>query len=194
LEILLNERGAHLSYPSFDKIHSKHVELEKMENQYWQNHDLFSFQWWLLLLVLIVPWKLWVKFVDRKRIKEILLFGALLIIFIGLLDDIGVNLSLWSYPYKLTYLVTRLSAVDYGMIVVMHMFIYQKFKEWKTFLIANILLAAIFTFIFEPISVRLGIYKLDNWKYIYSFPIYILKASLVKTIIDKWLEKIKGTE
>ena len=110
------------------------------------------------------------KFVDRKRIKEILLFGALLIIFIGLLDDIGVNLSLWSYPYKLTYLVTTLNAVDYGMIVVMHMFIYQKFKEWKTFLIANVLLAAIFTFIFEPISVRLGIYKLDNWKYIYSFP------------------------
>ncbi|NHM30763.1 CBO0543 family protein [Neobacillus terrae] len=183
-----------MSYPSFDKIHSKHTELEKMENQYWQNHDLFSFQWWLLLLVLIVPWIIWVKFVDRKRIKEILLFGVLLIILIGLMDDIGVNLSLWSYPYKLTYLVSRLSAVDYGMIVVMHMFIYQKFKKWKSFLIANAVLAAIFAFIFEPISVRLGIYKLDNWKYIYSFPIYILKASLVKWIIDKCLEKMKRTE
>lgn len=69
------------------------------------------------------------------------------------------------------------------------MFIYQYFREWKSFIIANVILAAIFTFIAEPITVWLGIYKLDNWKYIYSFPIYILKTALIKWIVDVHLEK-----
>jgi hypothetical protein len=180
------------SYPNFEEILSMHSELEKMESVYWKSHDLFSFQWWLLLLILIVPWIVWIRYVDRNRIKDILLFGALLIILVGLMDELGVNLSLWSYPYKLTYLITRLTAIDYGIIIVVHMFVYQFFRDWKSFLIVNTIIATIFTFICEPITVWLGIYKLGNWKYIYSLPIYILKASFIKWIVDVLLNKFKS--
>ncbi|GAA3321032.1 hypothetical protein GCM10020331_034490 [Ectobacillus funiculus] len=61
------------------------------------------------------------------------------------LDDIGVNCNLWSYPYKLTSVVPKLVAIDYGIIIIAHMSVYQHFKRWKSFfLIANVIMATIF--------------------------------------------------
>lgn len=182
------------SYPSFEEIQSLHIQIQKMRADYWFHHDLFSFQWWLLLFILIIPWLLWCKYVDRQRIKHILLFGSILMILVSILDDIGISRNLWSYPYQLTHLIPGLVAVDLGIIIVVHMFIYQTFTNWKSFLIANIIIAAIYSFICEPITVWLGIYRLDNWEYIYSFPIYILKATFVKWLVDVLLnEKKKDT-
>jgi hypothetical protein len=62
--------------------------------------------------------------------------------------------------------------------------VYQHFKRWKSFLIANVIMATIFSFICEPITVWLKIYRLDNWEYAYSLPIYVAKAALVKWIVD----------
>ncbi len=86
----------------------------------------------------------------------------------------------------------RLIPIDQGIIIVAHMFLYQCFKKWKSFIIANTIMALIFTFICEPITVWLGIYKLENWRYIYSFPIYILKAVFIKWIVDELIVKKKN--
>lgn len=186
--ITINERVKKLkaAFPSYDEISNIEDKLEKMKEEYWIHHDLFSFQWWLLLAIFILPWIVWLRYVDRTRSKEIVLFGSLLMILIGLMDDIGVNLHLWSYPYKIVQFIPRLVAVDYGLLIIAHMTIYQFFNKWKTFIIANVIMAAIFTFICEPLTVWVGIYKLDNWKYIYSFPIYIIKAVFVR-----WLVQLK---
>jgi hypothetical protein len=173
------------SYPSYEKIQKIESKLTEMKNEYWLHHDLFTFQWWLLLFIFIFPWFVWWKYVDKNRLKEILLFGAILMILVGLLDDIGVSTHLWSYPYNLLQVMPRLIAVDNGILIVAHMTIYQFFKKWKSFIIANLIMAIIFTFIFEPLTVWLGIYKLENWKYIYSLPIYVAKAALVKWLVQR---------
>jgi hypothetical protein len=172
------------SYPSYDVIRNIEDKLDEMKEQYWIHHDLFTIQWWLLLVIFILPWIVWWRYVDKNRLKEILLFGSILMLLIGLMDDLGVNLHLWSYPYKLVQILPRLVTVDYGVLVIAHMTLYQFFNKWKSFFIANIIMAAIFTFICEPLTVWVGIYELDNWKYIYSFPIYIAKAVFVKWFIQ----------
>ncbi|RKL66624.1 hypothetical protein CR203_15175 [Salipaludibacillus neizhouensis] len=43
--------------------------------------------------------------------------------------------------------------------------------------------------IFEPMTVWLEIYNLDNWRYIYSFPIYIIKAVVIKWLVDEFILK-----
>jgi hypothetical protein len=173
------------AYPSYDEIRKIEYKLTEMKNEYWLHHDLFTFQWWLLLIIFILPWILWWKYVDKNKVKEILLFGCLLMLLVGLMDDIGVNAHLWSYPYNLVQLIPRLAPIDYGILIVIHMTVYQYFPKWKSFIIANIVMAAIFTFLFEPLTVWLGIYKLDNWKYIYSFPIYVSKAVFVKWLVKR---------
>ncbi len=172
-------------YPSFDQIREVHKELGEMRLEYWIQHDLFSYQWWLLLILFIIPWIVWWRFVDKNRISQILLFGSLLMILVMMLDDFGVESHLWSYPYQLLNLMPRLISIDQGIIIIAHMFLYQYFSKWKSFFIANAVMATLFTFIFEPIMVWIGIYKLENWRYIYSLPIYILKASFIKWLVDE---------
>jgi hypothetical protein len=175
--------------PTFDEIRNLHQQLYELRLDYWISHNLFTFQWWLLLMALIVPWIIWWRFVDKNRIYQILLFGTLLMTLVMLLDDFGVETHLWSYPYQLLNILPRLLAIDQGIIIVAHMFLYQYFPKWKPFLIANTVMAIIFTFIFEPLTVWLGIYKLENWRYIYSLPIYIIKAAFIKWLVDEFLLK-----
>lgn len=178
---------------SYEKIRDLHEVVVQMRYEVWLNNDLFSFQWWLLLVVFIVPWLIWWHFVEKKRIYEILLFGTLLMNLVMMLDDLGVELHLWSYPYQLVSVMPRLIPIDQGIIIVAHMFLYQYYRSWKSFVIANTIMAVIFSYTFEPITVWLGIYKLENWKYTYSLPIYVLKATLIKWLVDEVLRKKKNT-
>ena len=173
------------NYPSyFDELEQIHEHLVELRLEYWLSHNLFTFQWWLLVIVFIVPWFIWWKYVDKKRISSILLFGTLLMLLVIMLDVLGVEGGLWSYPYQLLYLLPRLIPIDQGIIIVAHMFLYQYFPKWKGFIIANTIMALLFSFFFEPLTVWLGIYRIENWRYIYSLPIYIAKAAFIKWLVD----------
>ncbi|MCY9662655.1 hypothetical protein P5G65_22685 [Paenibacillus chondroitinus] len=176
-------------YPSFDEIKAVEHKLSEMRSQYYFYHDLFSAQWWLLLLLAIAPWIVWWKIVDKSRIKEILLYGVVLSTIVVLLDDIGGELGLWSYPYQVLRLIPRLNAIDFSVLPVIHMLAYQYFKSWKAFLVGNVIMALLFSFIAEPIFVWINIYEMDNWRYIYSFPIYIIKALFVRWLIEYTYKK-----
>jgi len=153
--------------------------------QYWIEHSVFTFQWWLLIIVFIGPWIIWWRLVDKKRLVEISLFGFILMIAVVLLDDLGVSLKLWSYPIQIIPMIPRLVAIDQGIIIVAHMLVFQYCLRWRSFLIVNIIMAIVFSYIAEPITVWLSIYKLTNWKYSYSLPIYVLKAVLIRLAVEK---------
>lgn len=172
-------------YPSFEEIKEVDRKLTAMRKQYYEHHDLFSFQWWLLLLVLIVPWIIWWRLVDKSRIKEILLFGTTMTIVVVLLDDIGGQLGWWSYPYELVRIIPRMNAIDYGALPVIHMLVYQYFRSWRSYVVANVIMALAFSFIAEPIAVWLGVYKMDHWHHAYSFPIYIAKAVFIRALLER---------
>ncbi|MDG5786311.1 hypothetical protein QA612_02330 [Evansella sp. AB-P1] len=178
-----------MANPSFDDIREVHQKLVELRLEYWINDNLFTFQWWLLLFLLIGPWIIWWKVVHKERISEVLLYGSILMVLVIILDDIGVELHLWSYPYQLFSLLPRLISIDQGIIIVLHMVLYQYFTKWKSFIISNTVMALIFAFICEPITVWLNVYQIDNWEYIYSFPIYIVKAILIKWLVDEIILK-----
>ncbi|PWW02811.1 hypothetical protein DFQ01_10888 [Paenibacillus cellulosilyticus] len=177
--------------PTFDEIKKVDHELSELRKQYFYHHDLFSFQWWLLLVIAVIPWIIWCRLVDKSKLREILLFGSIISIIVVLLDDTGGELGLWSYPYQLIRLMPRLHPVDFAVLPVCHMLIYQYFRSWKSFVIANVMMSAVFSFVAEPLLVWLHIYDLDKWKYIYSFPVYIAKALLVKWIVEMIIRKSK---
>jgi hypothetical protein len=169
-----------------EEIEQVHKNLSELRQEYWLQYDLFSYQWWLLLAVFIISWVVWWKLVDKQRLKEIILFGVSMSYLIYVLDHVGYELNLWIYPHKLIRILPEATTLDWGILSISHMLVYQYFRRWRSYLIANTLMAIVFAFIFEPISVWIGIYKMLNWRYIYSFPIYILKA-----VIIKWLFEIE---
>ena len=178
-----------MSTPTQEAIIETQKKLTEMRKQYWHHHDLFSPQWWFVLTITIIPWIIWWFLVDRTRIKQIWLFGSLLTILIIHLDDIGSELGLWTYHYQLFRVIPRLNPVDISVLPVLHMLVYQYFTKWKPFIIANIITALLYSYLAEPFFVKIKIYELINWKYTYSFPIYIVKATFIKYLLEKVLQK-----
>lgn len=163
------------------------VALQRQLTEYrfeqWGQESLLAPQWWCLIFLLIIPWPIWCKLVDRKRILEISMFGALTIGLITVMDALGLELGLWGYKYKIIPLLPGLLPLDLSVLPVMHMLIYQYFRPWKSFLIALLITGCGLAFVGEPLMVRMGIYQIYHWQYIYSLPIYIAKAVACRLIL-----------
>lgn len=153
--------------------------------QYWLKNEVFTLTWWILLTITVLPWFLWWKYVDKKRITHIFLYGLCVVVIVTLLDILGRNRTLWTYWYELQPLTPHLEVADYTILPITYMMIYQYFAKWKSFLLVDTCFSLISSFIIEPTAVWLGIYSEINWKHIYSFPIYILIGIVCKLATDK---------
>lgn len=173
-------------YPSFEELEKARKGYLDLHREYWLNHDLFSFNWWLLIFISIIPWIVWCKMVDKKKLTQILLYGLFIGVESILLDICLTNLMVWAYVNRITYLLQPiLLPYDLTIMPVVYMLIYQKFTKWKTFLIASISISVIFTFVLEPTLEWMKIYKEYNFPSIYSLSLYILIAIFSKWIVER---------
>jgi hypothetical protein len=108
---------------------------------------------------------------------------------------------MWDYPYKLLPFLP-VWPIDFVVVPVTFMFVYQLCGSWRSFTIAIILVSLFYCFITEPLLVKYGFYALINWNYLYSFPIYIMVALsmrwLVRLILARqgqplWQRRMEGT-
>lgn len=157
-------------------------QLVAISIKHWQKDTFNTWQWWLNVATLILPLFLWWKLVNKKELLPILIYGFFASSFAIFFDTIGETLVLWDYPYLVLPMDYILIDTDYSILPVAYMLVYQYFPMWKGFIIANVIISAIFSFLAEPLLVWLGLYELHGWKYIYSFPIYVAIA-----IICKWI-------
>lgn len=172
-------------YPTYDDVQLVRGQLSELALRHWLQHDLFNFNWWISLILTILPWIIWWRIADRSRVFEIFAYGLLIGIMSTVLDVIGADLLLWGYPNKLLSMIPPLVPADLSVIPVFFMLIYQVFSSWRTFLIATTVIALVFSFVAEPIFVWLNFYAVERWEYYYSFPIYILMAVIGKWIMNK---------
>lgn len=158
--------------------------------QTWIDHNLFSVRWWILFGMVTIPWFIWYRLIDKKRLQEMFLYLFTTSFIAVLLDEIGSSLSLWSYPVHLLPFIPRLITANYSMVPIIFTLVYQYFPKWKSFIIANIVLTLVFSLILEPILVLIKLYTLNTWKHIYSIPLYFTASILLK-----WFsEKIKSVQ
>ncbi|WP_227935191.1 CBO0543 family protein [Alkalihalobacillus deserti] len=176
------------NYEILWKIRELQEQIIQLEINRWLQYHLFSWNWWLLIVFLIAPWFIWIKFLDRKRIFEIFSFGMLTSLITVFFDAVGKELGFWVYPIELTPFVHSAGAFDFSVIPVAYMLIYQHFKRWKTFIAALVFMALIYAFIGEPFAHWAELTYYLKWKYIYSFFYYILTGMLVRWIVEKLLK------
>lgn len=167
------------------ELNELHHNFVKQDINHWLNHELFSWNWWLLVAFTVIPWIIWIMIVDRRRLLEILLFGTLIIISTSYLDTVGFDLIFWVYPFRLIPIGTLAIPFDISMVTVTYMLMYQFFNSWKSYSKALIFMAIIFAFIGEPVSIVLNLVYYIQWKYYYSFLYYIVIGILVKVIVNK---------
>jgi hypothetical protein len=167
-------------------------ELNNLQQKYaqlvienWLSNTVFTWNWWFLVFLFIVPWIIFLKLLNRKKSSSIWFFGLVIIIITTFIDDLGSELNLWIYPYKFVPVSLLAWPFDFSIIPVSFMLIYQYFQTWKTFTIALLVLAVTFAFIGEPISVWAGTVYYFGWKYSYSFVFYILSGILARVFTQK---------
>ncbi|HEX6923032.1 MAG TPA: CBO0543 family protein [Bacillales bacterium] len=163
------------------KLQQKLADLRK---EYFFEENLFTGQWWLLVGMNILLWIVWIILLDRTRLKSILLVGLFSMAFALVLDDMGLSMGAWNYPYKIAFFTTRLNPVDMVILPVAFMLIYQYCRRWIPYTIVTILFALFASFVAEPLFVKLDLYVLIHWKYVYSAPIYAAIGIIVKGAVD----------
>ncbi|MDD3364896.1 MAG: hypothetical protein PHZ03_07955, partial [Syntrophomonas sp.] len=62
---------------SYQEVIEARRELQDLAVAHWLQDDIHKWTWWLNVALTIVPWIIWWKLVDRKRVFEILAYGLL---------------------------------------------------------------------------------------------------------------------
>lgn len=165
-----------------------YMELRK-ENFF--DYGFLSLQWWILIVIMVGLWVLWFILVDKKDLFPILFVGILSSAIALILDDIGMSLMLWEYPYQIAYFTTRLDPVDVAIIPVSYMLLYQYVKSWKVYTSILVFLGLFGALIAEPIFVKLNLYMILGWNFWYSLPFYIAIGIFVKWLADKLRKNVQ---
>ena len=158
---------------------------KQLSMEHWVNYEVFTWQWWIGVACVVIPLLLMWKLVDKQRLLEIIAFGFMLNILATFLDVVGSELLLWNYTLRIIPQIPLLFPVDFVLVPIFYMLIYQRYNTWKQFLLASTILALALAFVAEPLAVYIGQYQLIHWKFIYSFPIYIVLAIFCKFFANK---------
>lgn len=168
-----------------DQIIQNKMIYQQLSMEHWVNYEVFTWQWWIGVACVVIPLLLMWKLVDKRRLLEIIAFGFMLNILATFLDVVGSELLLWNYSLRIIPQIPLLFPVDFVLVPIFYMLIYQRYTPWKYFLIASTILSLALAFVAEPLAVYIGQYQLIHWKFIYSFPIYIVLAILGKFFANK---------
>ncbi|HBI04883.1 MAG TPA: hypothetical protein DDY49_12740 [Paenibacillaceae bacterium] len=178
--------------PNLENVIEAQFHYLQLKKELWFQQQLFSYQWWFLLFLSIIPWFIWWKIMDKSRIHEILSFGMIIAILSSIMDLIGITYQSWFYPIKLHWTFSSPTApFDISLLPVVFMICYQYGDKWKSFIIGVLLLSSFFT-LGEYIFKFLEIYKENTWKSFYSLPIYSANAIFARWVMLRLLLIQKG--
>lgn len=178
---------------SIDRIVELRKQIFQIQYNHWTNNTLFSLKWWIMVSLVVAYWFIWWKISDKKKFNEIGLAGLTAALLNFFLNTTGIEMTFWAYPSQIFGLVRTWSLFELSFISITSMLLYQYFLEWKKYLIALVVLGAFGAFVAQPLLIYVGIYKLYNWRNLYSFPIYIFMGVIVKFITTKIIEIQKSS-
>ncbi len=171
---------------SYKDVFDANRNFRDLAFEHWRSNELFTFDWWFLLILSIVPWFIWWKLLDKNRKTSIIMFGLFIALFSAIFEHIGENVALWwGYKTRLIPTLTFLFPFDFTFLPVSFMLVYQFFNKWRSFVKGMLVLSLGGAFVFEPLLHWMDIYVLYTWKYVYSFPIYFAMGIFFKWLVQK---------
>ena len=134
----------------------------------WQSAFLFTWNWWLTLFFLLVPWILWFFIRNKEQTARLLFAGLTVVLFSTTLDTIGMDLGKWIYPIKTIPIGNVGYWFRYSTLPVSIMLLLQ-FKPHIHPLIKAVVFAGFGAYIGMPLLSVAHLYQKLDWAYTYSF-------------------------
>ena len=147
------------------------VHANKAYANLWVTHVLWTWQWWFQLIAALVANAVWL-ILRKKNSTGRLLFVGFVVLFIAMwMDFMGNSFGLWYYPYEL--IPSLPPFFPWESIIPIEVLLLLQYKPTYSPWAKAIAFGLANSFVFEPITKLLGLYVLEHWRYIYSFPIYV---------------------
>lgn len=86
-------KGAENAYSLISQSNNDMINL-------WLTHTFLTWQWWLGVLLTIVPWVLWILFRKNESTNRLLFVGFFVMLITSWLDLMGILFGLWSYYHN----------------------------------------------------------------------------------------------
>lgn len=179
------ERTADKIKKVFESITANNTEMIHI----WQNHIVFTWRWWLVTGLLVVPWGIWMLLRKKDSTNRLLYSGFFVFLMTLFLDSVGLSYGLWNYLVTpLPYIHTFFLPWDLTMFPVITMLFLQYQPHVSPYIKALVYSLAI-SFIAEPIFVWMRIYTPIHWMHYDSVPFYF-----VIYLIAHFVSRRKGFE
>ncbi|SHH94863.1 MULTISPECIES: CBO0543 family protein [Virgibacillus] len=172
-----------------DAAAEKLIEINRIITDAVFQAFLFSWQWWLGIILFVVPWILWVIFRTKHSTGRLLGCAFLTIALSLLIDLVSLSYGLWSYPMKFSP-ISPILFLPYHLALapVAVMFVLQ-IKPKANALIKGSIFAAIAAFGGMNLFNALEFYNPKNWSTFYDFFIFLFLF-----FASYWLFHIQGYE
>ncbi|WP_174729268.1 CBO0543 family protein [Mesobacillus harenae] len=179
------------------QIRSLLEETSQLQLEYWKNFSTMGdWQFWAIILMLIVPLTLLLIFIDKRKILLLGFFGLNYHIWFQYANATGISFGLWEYPYQFVPFLPSF-ALDASLVPISYILLYQwTLNNKKNIYIYAVLISAFFAFVFKPIMVSLHLFHMFkgiNYFHLFLFYILFFIVSKLITSLFLWLQE-KGQE
>ncbi|MDF2632607.1 MAG: hypothetical protein K0Q85_1203 [Caproiciproducens sp.] len=161
----------------------------------WITKELFSLGWFVILGVMLSVYAVWLKLLDKSRVKDILLFGSLSSIGFMLADVIfGSYLGFSShgidiFPFKPSFFIVSITVTP-----VLFMLIYQYTSSWRSYTMWIIICTAALSFGLAPLYMNLGILEYHKgWNHFFTFLRSVTDGMIARAIV-LWFTSIEQSQ
>ncbi|NHC43625.1 hypothetical protein G6549_27695 [Bacillus sp. MM2020_1] len=152
------------------------------------NAFLFTWQWWIAVAMIVVPWTIWVIYRKRESSARIFSAGLMVMVLSEILDTFGVSFGKWAYPVKVVPVATINFSFRLSVLPVILM-LFLQFKPRFNPLIKAILFGGLGAYVGMPVLAMIDLYKKIDWAYTYSF--FILTSFY---LLAHWFSKRESFE
>jgi hypothetical protein len=171
-----------------DKATQQITEANRLVSEVIMNAFLFTWQWWIALTMLIVPWIIWWIFRNRESTARLFFAGLLVMVLSEILDAVGVSFGRWSYPVKIIPVATINFPFRLSVLPVFVMLLLQ-FKPSFNPYIKAIFFGGLGAYVGMPMMAMIDLYKKVDWAYTYSF--FILTSMY---LLAHWFSRMNSFE
>lgn len=173
-------------------IYEKSRELAQLSFEKWLSTDLFSFNWFVMIGVLVVFYIVWLKLLDKSRAGELLLIGSLAAVAFTISAFVIIEfLGLTDYLTKIFPLNPPIFITSETISPIIIMLVQQYTTSWKGYMLWTAVGFAFLSLVIFPIYTAIGILELHkNWNWFYHYIVLFTAAQIVR-LVFLW---ITGTE
>jgi len=149
-------------------IYETSRQLAYLSYQRWITTELFSTGWFIMIGVLIITYAVWLKLIDKRRLRDLLLLGSLIAVGFTVGDTFLIgNWGVANYNVSLFPGRPPLFVLSLTVSPIIFMLIQQYTTSWKEYLTWAAIGSAAIAFGLMPFYVWAGILQFYKWNYIY---------------------------